>query len=612
MTSIDINYQKRKNIELFQSLELTNCLHLSDTQNYIPIYNRFFSLNETNFNSINLNNKWYIQGVKNRNRENKNLFKCLIKNDTTQELKENDIFIKLAPLIDPFKYLVGKYDLNDARIFQLPNLTSNEKSCYPKFLDINNSAYVDGFFIYLISSLKDNYNFKHGIDYYGSFLSIKNDFILNVFDDLDYLNNSDFFNKNKNILFKVDEYEHLVNNDYDNKTQLKPLKIHNSEKNVLNLSIKSISDEIFENIFTDDKLNETKNIKEDDNLEQILFDINDKIVINDEKTTTIKSNSTCSSRTSYTNNENDNELTDENKECDDCDNCDDCDDCNESWEDFDSEQEDGEEEEEEEEEEEIFATIPKVPVQVICMENCENTFDNLMMNNKLSKDEWFAYLMQIIMMLLTYQKTFLFTHNDLHTNNVMYNKTSKKYIIYRYNNNVYKVPTFGKLFKIIDFGRSIYKFQGKTFCSDSFKHGNDAAGQYNTEPYFNENKSRLEPNFSFDLCRLACSIFDYVINLDELKDKPPFTDPLKQLLLEWCLDDNGINVLYKNNGEERYPDFKLYKMIARHVHKHTPILQLERPEFKKFLIDNHLEKSLKNNNKNNNIFIDIDKIPVLH
>jgi hypothetical protein len=609
MTSIDINYQKRKNAELFQSLESTNYLDLSDTQNYIPIYNRFFSLNETNFNSINLNNKWYIQGVKNRNRENKNLFKCLIKNDTTQELKENDIFIKLAPLIDPFKYLVGKYDLNDARIFQLPNLTSNEKSCYPKFLDINNSAYVDGFFIYLISSLKDNYNFKHGIDYYGSFLSIKNDFILNVFDDLDYLNNSDFFNKNKNILFKVDEYEHLVNNDYDNKTQLKPLKIHNSEKNVLNLSIKSISDEIFENIFTDDKLNETKNIKEDDNLEQILFDINDNIVINDEKTTTIKSNSTCSSRTSYTNNENDNELIDENKECDDCDDCDECDDSNESWEDFDSEQEDGEEEEEEE----IFATIPKVPVQVICMENCENTFDNLMMNNELSNDEWFAYLMQIIMMLLTYQKTFLFTHNDLHTNNVMYNKTSKKYIIYRYNNNLYKVPTFGKLFKIIDFGRSIYKFQGKTFCSDSFKHGNDAAGQYNTEPYFNENKSRLEPNFSFDLCRLACSIFDYVINLDELKDKPTFTDPLKQLLLEWCLDDNGINVLYKNNGDERYPDFKLYKMIARHVHKHTPILQLERPEFKKFLIDNHLEKSLKNNNKNNNnIFIDIDKIPVLH
>jgi len=220
------------------------------------------------------------------------------------------------------------------------------------------------------------------------------------------------------------------------------------------------------------------------------------------------------------------------------------------------------------------------------MENCENTLDNLIMKNELTNDEWFAYLMQIIMILLTYQNIFSFTHNDLHTNNIMFNKTSQKYITYRFNNNIYKVPTYGKIFKIIDFGRSIYKFQGKVFCSDSFKNGNDAAGQYNTEPYFNENKSRIEPNFSFDLSRLACSIFDYVINLEEIKTQNTFSDnPLKRLIFEWCLDDNGTNMLYKNNGDERYPDFKLYKMIARHAHKHTPFLQLERPEFKQFLID---------------------------
>ena len=36
------------------------------------------------------------------------------------------------------------------------------------------------------------------------------------------------------------------------------------------------------------------------------------------------------------------------------------------------------------------------------------------------------------------------------------------------------------------------------------------------EPYFNENKPRLEPNYSFDLCRLGCSLFDYFI--DDLED----------------------------------------------------------------------------------------------
>ena len=583
MTTIDINYQKRKNQELFSTLESKNILYLSHTQNYLPIYNRFFSLNESNFNSINLNNKWFIKNIKHKVKDQRNLFRCFIKNNDTNEIKEKNIFIKLAPLIDPFKYLVGKYNLEDNRLFKLPNLTSKETNCYSKILDFNNSAYVDGFFVYLISSLKDSYNFIHGVNYFGSFLSIKNDFQLNVVDDLDYLNNSDFFNKNKNILFKIDNYDHLINDDCDDKPQLKPIKIHTSEKNKLNLSIKSINDSLFENLFIPENM--TQEIKNIDNnkLEQVTFDTNDNFM-NDYKTTTIKSNSSCSSRTSHTHSENNNDCLSDNSG--DCDDCDDCDDSHDSY-----------------DEEEIFATIPKLTVQVICMENCEYTFDNLIMNNDLSNDEWFAYLMQIIMILLTYQNIFSFTHNDLHTNNIMYTKTTKNFITYRFNNNVYKVPTYGKIFKIIDFGRSIYKFQGKTFCSDSFKNGNDAAGQYNTEPYFNENKSRIEPNFSFDLCRLACSIFDYVINLEELKNKSSFmNDPLKKLVFEWCLDDNGINVLYKNNGDERYPDFKLYKMISRHVHKHTPNFQLERPEFQQFINSNDLE----------NIDIDIDKIPIMY
>jgi serine/threonine protein kinase len=236
------------------------------------------------------------------------------------------------------------------------------------------------------------------------------------------------------------------------------------------------------------------------------------------------------------------------------------------------------------------------------MEYCENTFDDLILSNDLKPEEWFSAFMQIIMILITYQKAFSFTHNDLHSNNVMYNHTDKKYIYYCYKKQNYKVPTFGRIFKIIDFGRSIYKFDGKLFCSDSFQNGNDAATQYNTEPYFNEKKPRLEPNFSFDLCRLACSIFDYVVeDISEIKSLEK-CDPVKKLIVEWCLDDKGINMLYKNNGIDRYPDFKLYKMIARCVHNHTPQAQLERPEFKAYA-------KFKGDVPSD--VIDIDKIPVL-
>ena len=63
--------------------------------------------------------------------------------------------------------------------------------------------------------------------------------------------------------------------------------------------------------------------------------------------------------------------------------------------------------------------------------------------------------------------------------------------------------------------------------------------------------------------------------------------------MEWCKDDKNRNILYKNNGEERYLDFKLYKMIARTVHNHLPQEQLNRSYFNKFRVS---KKKLKPQN----------------
>ena len=52
----------------------------------------------------------------------------------------------------------------------------------------------------------------------------------------------------------------------------------------------------------------------------------------------------------------------------------------------------------------------------------------------------------------------------------------------------------------------------------------------------------------------------------------------------WCNDDDNRDILYKNNGEERYPDFKLYKMISRKVHNHKPINELQNSYFDKFIV----------------------------
>lgn len=248
---INVNYQKRKNTELFKSLEKPSSLFLSKTQNYIPIYKRFLELNETNYNNVNLNHKWYISSVNDEdNNEDSKLYNCRIKNINNNKVKDKDLFFKMAPLLDPFKYLIGKYN-NDDNILNLPSINSDETYCNSKLLDLNNSAYVDGLFLFLSSNLISEHNFQHGVDYYGSFLAIKNNFTLNVCDDIDYLNNSDFFNKNKNVLFKIDDYEHLF--QFQNEeTKLKPLKIEHNLSLKSNISIKSFDNDVFEDMFSDD------------------------------------------------------------------------------------------------------------------------------------------------------------------------------------------------------------------------------------------------------------------------------------------------------------------------------------------------------------------------
>jgi len=608
---LKIHYEKRKNGELFKSFQNEQLTNLSEVQNYVPIYNKFFDLNETNYNSINLNHEWYISKVEKQT--DYNLYKCEIKHSQKDKTKSKNLFFKMAPLIDPFKLIVGKYDFTDPSLYSLPKYNSTTCDVNEKILDQNNTAYVDGLFSYCSSLLNNNHNFVHGIDFYGSFLAIKKNFKFNIIDDLEFVNKSDFFNKNKNILFNVHDENNRLK-DLSDVKKLKPIKIQEDCGNPLNISAKSINNELFENVFLDEDvscLEPGQKIEDQhislDTLKEFSIDLSH--LTDDDgnnKSETIKSavsGSSCSSRTSYTS--------------EDTENIEDLDEINEksgsgsngsfnsgkktSTSVYSDDSEEYSDESDYDDDERIDVTLDKFPVQIICMENCENTFDNLIANEELEEKEWFSALMQIIMTLVTYQKVFLFTHNDLHTNNIMYNKTDKKFLYYKFNNKYYKVPTYGRIYKIIDFGRGIYKFNGKQFCSDCFKNGEDAATQYNIEPYLNEKKPRLEPNSSFDLCRLACSIWDYLIDdMDEIVNLEECS-PLVQLIVDWCLDDNGVNILYKNNGQERYPDFKLYKMIARNVHHHVPYYQLERKEFKKYVV------TTVPNNEN---IMDIDAMPV--
>jgi len=445
-------------------------------------------------------------------------------------------FKKYITLVDYVKYLIGKYKSDDLTILPSANLTpvglfqEAIQSCH-------NYAYVDSFFYYLTDKLYQK-GFKHGIQVYDSYICIQKNVEINVADDFEYICDSNYFNEKLNTLF------HFKDETVFSKKTKSPIVI---SEECIQLEMEELSDELSHETGNPESKSNLSDELSDDLSDELSDDLSDDL-------SEIKHDHEI---------DDDSEISHTDEE--------------EEWED------ESETLESMNEPMDLILVIHDIPTQVVTLEKCENTLDYLLEKNELRIEELESAMFQVIVMLYTYQELFDFTHNDLHTNNIMYNHTVEEYLFYKIKEKVYKIPTFGKIYKIIDFGRSIYTVNDKILCSDSFSQHGMAYTQYNFEPFYNSQKPRLLPNKSFDLCRLGCSIIDFII--DDLEDLEKFKKvPVYELIISWIYDDAGVNVLYKKNGEDRYPDFKLYKMIARIVHKHVPETQLEHACFEKYKI----------------------------
>jgi hypothetical protein len=566
---MEFTYRKVNNKCLFEKVKKSNMLNLEEPQSYNPLYSRFFEMTEKNSELISLNNALTLADVECMNTMNAGKAKVVSENGK-ETIK--DVFFKFSPLLDPSKYMIGRYDVSDTDLLSLP-VFGSEKG-HAKVRDPNNSAYVDSFFTYLTSQMLHRHNFPHALDFYGSFLAKKNDFRIDICDDLEYLNDSKFFHENRGTLFKVEDGAANALN-FDSRKNKDRIVMDNEDLGTDILQLSDIEDlTALDKIFTNGNMNvSTKNADL-----VFSFDLSRNLQKKEED-----ASSSCSSRSSITNNETDIQEHDHDEE-------------DIEYEETDSLSSASEDE--------LMATIKSFPVQVIALEKCYDTLDKLIVEqgHDFTDEEWGSMAAQVVMMLLVYQKSFEFTHNDLHTNNIMFIKTEKQFLNYKIGGKYYKIPTYGRIYKLIDFGRAIYKFRGNVICSDSYHSKGDAATQYNFEPYFNEKKPRLEPNLSFDLCRLGCSLYDFIVDDIEMSPKSPKT-AARRMIAKWCNDDKGRNMLYKTNGEERYPDFKLYKMIARSVHNHTPENVLASGYFNRFIV------SKKKLSKRVTI-IDIDSLPV--
>jgi hypothetical protein len=217
-----------------------------------------------------------------------------------------------------------------------------------------------------------------------------------------------------------------------------------------------------------------------------------------------------------------------------------------------------------------WASFSNVPVQITVMEKCEGTLYELMKQYP-NSDQHLAWLTQVIFALAYAQRNFGFVHNDLHSNNVMYTKTQKEFLYYVWNGITYKVPTYGYLIKLIDFERAVMSVklvgmkEPKFFMSDHFSVDDEAGGQYNYPPFYNSKFPEVKPNPSFDLVRLATSLFwDFYPKGPSHEEYQK--DPVFCLLKKWLTLEDGTSILFGKEvpQHDRYHGFTLYKAIARY------------------------------------------------
>ncbi len=484
-----------------------------------------------------------------------------------QSADRRTVFCKKVHILNPFDKLTGKYDTDSTTInnIQLP-CGNNYYNLYDTLSSQTNQAYIDALVGTILNFLTIHNYSPHFVKIYDVFMGVSNSYKYDITNDYDSLryhswfwdllkdhsliiyDNSGNIIDNTTILNKPndDEMESYISLTHSVSTlnTIKTVRsdtIDNSTAQLLSLSRQSCA-------ANDIDIIETASIKTDDN----------------------------------------DNIEDAEDDADSIDNI--------------------------EDNYKLTFDISNMPVMLIFQESMSGTIDELLdMHEYVDKDIgitakqeaiWTAWIFQIIAALIQMQATLHIIHNDLHTNNVMWVPTDKKFIFYKCNNGQkYRVPTYGKIMKIIDFGRATFEWDDNIIFSDDFCEGNDADGQYNVDNYSEDSQIALEPNASFDLARFAISIIGslykvqppskkkgYIMSTNGTRQITETVSPLYNMLWKWMVDDSGESIFEDANGDHPFPGFELYTHIAAHIYNAIPKKQLTTNIFNNYKYSGNIPK----------------------
>jgi hypothetical protein len=464
----------------------------------------------------------------------------------TDTLKDISGFCKITHLLDAYKMIQGNYPMS-----QHPGLPAPGKKSakvYSKIHDPHNQAYVDGVACYMLSKFREAGHSPHFSLFYGAYLAIAKEYYYNITEDFSEIRfDSWFWKRQKEGVFRLLGFQGGQQMKSDNPLVEAPEDLCSDSESDNSSDVSNSSDSVSE--------------------------------LHDGDGASNRSGSLCSATIST--------ASEDSKSSDN----------SEYSEEFGKEYK-------------FFAALSEFPTMLMFLESNTDTMDSLLeegnpnmdaeFGSKEWENRWTAWLFQVIVALCQIQSLWAMTHNDLHSNNILWVPCDKKFLYYKTNDGRrWKVPTYGKLFRIIDFGRAIYTHNGTLCISDDYWPENEAGTQYNFGPLYDPKEPRAYPNPSFDLCRLSVSIIEAmflenppqdkeggeVMSSEEGRVQKETVSELFNVMWSWLIDDDGRNVLWDTDQSERYPGFDLYCVIAQKVKGAVPREQLDKPIFKQFICE---------------------------
>ena len=200
-------WDKKRSNCLFKSC---NILDINECQVYQPIYSLYFHIHNTKYSHkiMDLNRNFYVTELIKITNEKYHTSNCQVEcevlNNISKEITQKVLFCKCIPILDPLSFMMNNYNNIVHRNNLLPSCYSY--NTFHKINNMNNTAYIDTFFSFIVSELTIKDILPSFPIFYGSINGIKKKFNYDITDDYSNLRREEWFYKYLGKTYSIDMY----------------------------------------------------------------------------------------------------------------------------------------------------------------------------------------------------------------------------------------------------------------------------------------------------------------------------------------------------------------------------------------------------------------------